>query len=1570
MSVKDLLQIPLLWISGLLRRRRPTRRLRHSRIVVQSLEARLLLTSCPFASHEPEFDELSDSEDFREHSASRYETYLVVFDGAPPAASDSGQAWAAHSAAAGPGTAASRAASDSRAASQRLRDEHHEFAQELEHQLGEAVQVRFDYTRALNGMALLLTERQAQQVAALPGVATVVQDSSLQRQQSSAQQIGAPALWDGSATGGVTGTMGEGVLVAIIDSGIDFDNASFAEVGPNDGYVHVNPFGAGSFLGVCDPAHPDYDASLGCNDKIVGAYDFTTDTTINDETYSDHGTSVAGIAVGNFVTVPVPGSSEVVQISGVAPHANIISYDVCDSTDSCSSSAIMAAVDQAIADGVDVINLSIAGVTENPWIAVMATALRNARDAGIFVAVAAGNDGPGDGTINGPADAPWVTSVAATLSDQFVISSIDVVGPGTVPDQLTGLTVTRGQNITISTDIGPAQIVHAVDIFPGDHLGSSPYPDGSLTGRIALIDRGTSLFATKVRNAYDAGAVAVIMINNVAGSPITMADVDGVPIPSVMVSQDDGTILRQWISDNPEATVRINAGTPQPVTVLADFSSRGPNIQADILSPSIAAPGPNVLAAVSESGEDSWQFFSGTSSASPHIAGAAALLTALHPTWTPAEIQSALLTTAQDSSTIAKDLRLIPADALDAGSGHVDLTKAALAGIVLNESAAAFQGSNPSTGGDPRALNLASFVDSRVDGATSWTRRIRSTQSVDVTWTPSFVSDSGLTLSIDAAPIVVAAAATMQFTLTAEISPDAPDEWLFGDLKLTPDAALPVAHFPVVVKPADRPGVAVRQSGSGTDASENGAVDFFDISLNSTPAGTVTIRIDADADTQVSTDGTSFASSVTLSFLNQEPQSVTVRAIDDTLAESRHTAVVTYAVVSPVEDPNYPLSPSPGEIAVSIYDNDAGVLSLSIERTSISEASGTSVATVTREAGSDLSQPLHVSLSSNPGVSFLTPTGEAVTGINIPAGQASANFQVVAVDNSLQDGNREIALSASVSGFSSAISTITVLDNDVPGPTVTGPVGSTEQPLPTLEWTTVEGADSYEVWLELVGDAENPILNPTVAGTSFIPPSSLAIGRYKLWVRGNLTGGVSTKWSVGAFQVNTRTVTDSLPYFADKRRPTITWSAVPGAVRYAVYISNVTQGQHPLYSEEVLAGTSFTPPADLEFGIHRIWVRAIGAGNYAARWSDHRDYYVGPELIGPVLPTFEFRPTFRWSAPVGAATHQIYISGPGGSVINVSRLTSTTYTPPDSLAVGRYVWWVRPATESGRNGAWSQPSETYIGGRPSVLNPSGTVTDASPRLAWTAVEGAASYQLFLRRLDEPQLLFDLADLTDTSFDPPILEDGEYRVWVRAKSEDGNHGLWSAPVDFSVSAYRSAVTVTPDQLHAITFSATPTLSWSASGVAASFDVYLHDGLTSIEETDIAADFWQTPELGIGAWHWWVRAIDPAGDPGPWSRSAVVDTSARAIGLAPLGATGVTPTFTWTPVTGADRYVLQVDNLTTGTPRIVREDRLDKTEYSVSFALDPGEYRFWIRAISNADPTAGFWSFAVDFSVVTN
>ncbi|MFC4555149.1 S8 family serine peptidase [Georgenia faecalis] len=685
-----------------------------------------------------------------------------------------------------------------------LADEQADLRARIAAEIGHTPTVDFTYAYALNGIAVALTADEAAAVAELPGVTSVVVDVERMPQSDNGPRwIGAPAIWEGTATG--VATRGEGIVVGVLDTGVNPSNPSFADSVPledgGDGYDHTNPRGAGTYVGICDPANTaQYDARFACNDKLIGAWDFVGDGPFDTD---GHGSHTASTAAGNQVAAVVEGPSGISEtrtISGVAPHANLITYDVC--VDGCSTAAITAAIDQAIRDEVDVINYSIGGDSpSNAWSDPDAQGFLAARAAGIFVATSAGNDGPDAETLGSPADVPWITSVAASTHDR------------TYPNTVTDLTRADGEGLApieglgFTTGHGSAPVVYAGDF--GDPLcQAGAFEDGELDGLIVVCDRGVNGRVEKGQVVADAGAAGMILANDEpSGASLTG---DAHVLPAVHISYDDGVVLKAWLAEGEGHTARITGATlsedPADGDITADFSSRGPNRAMDIVSPSVSAPGVDILAAAGVSTADAevepyWTFISGTSMASPHVAGAGALLVAQRPDWSPAELQSALMTTAERDLT--KEDGVTPADPFDQGSGRVDLDAAARAGLVLDESVADYEAANPAEGGDPSQLNLASMANGECLQECSWTRTLTGDAPGSVTWTASVTSAEGVTLTVEPATFTLADGATQDITVTAQVSAAELDVWAFGEVVLTPSAeGVPDAAFPVAVLPS------------------------------------------------------------------------------------------------------------------------------------------------------------------------------------------------------------------------------------------------------------------------------------------------------------------------------------------------------------------------------------------------------------------------------------------------------------------------------------------------------------------------------------------------------------------------------------------------------------------------------------------------------------------------------------------------------------------------------------------------------------------------------------------------
>jgi hypothetical protein len=665
-----------------------------------------------------------------------------------------------------------------------LRSQQDRFAALASQTLGRPIDVRLQYLHALNGMAVRVTPAEAAALASLPGVIAVHPDgASKPGTDVSHELILSHRIW-GGATGTGMPTRGEGIVVGVLDTGINPGHPSFAAT-DGDGFTHTNPYGSGSFVGVCDPAHPAHEDI--CNDKLIGAWNFN-EAAPNAQDSDGHGSQVASVIAGNRheAVITVGGDVYTRTIQGVAPRANVISYLACVAGP-CPHTSILAAVDQAIADGVDVLSYAISGA-DDPWTGVIQLAFLEAFDAGVFIAALGGNTGPGPGTRQN--SAPWNVAAAASSHHRVIAHTLDATAPLPVPPGLAGMAAVPGTGPALVGDIS-AEILSAERVDPDNALGCAAFPAGAFTGAIALIQRGICTFTTKVNNAADAGASAVVVFNNVGGPPIVMGGLLGTSIPSAFIEQESGNALGDFIAGNSPAptSAHLGAGTllilhSEWQDVIAGFSSRGPS-QFEILAPTLTAPGVNILSAtVAQPGDPvQYAFVQGTSMSAAHAAGAGALLKALRPGWSPAEIRSALASAAHSEGIVKEDGET-PATPFDMGSGRLDLDKAGRVGLVMDETYANFVAANPDTGGDPKTLNLPAMVNQNCAAACTWTRTVKHVADSVATYTALDVSPPGMTVAVDPATFTLAPGATQVIDVSVDVSGMPAGSWSFAELRL------------------------------------------------------------------------------------------------------------------------------------------------------------------------------------------------------------------------------------------------------------------------------------------------------------------------------------------------------------------------------------------------------------------------------------------------------------------------------------------------------------------------------------------------------------------------------------------------------------------------------------------------------------------------------------------------------------------------------------------------------------------------------------------------------------------
>ena len=515
-----------------------------------------------------------------------------------------------------------------------------------------------------NALFVRATAEQAEAIARTAGVRSVVRSRRYRPLLPGAiDVVGLPA----GARSGANARAGDGLKIAIIDSGIDSEHEAFRDDGlaPLAGYPKGRPehlrFANNKVVAV-----RSYVESLNSGELENSSPD---DVTPID--YSGHGTAVAMIAAGRRVDTPIG------PVEGVAPAARIGVYKVFGTpgvSDDTSNAALLGAVEDAITDGMDILNLSLGFLPFDPWNGSgpgclsggggepcdpVAWALESAvLDYGRVVVASAGNDAdvglrprePAAATITSPGNTPVVITVGATRNAQEYRESVRV-GETSFEARI-GLGPGLAAPLT-------ARAASAADF--DNSLGCSPYPEGALTGRIVIVDRGTCYFVRKVEFADAAGAVGVLVIDRLSNQLVTMTGLATTDIPAFFLGAADGEDAQRLLA-NPGSRLTLDPTptvVPDEWTRIVSFSSRGPALALHP-KPDLVAPGVVVYTAAPRyDGQGFLQNPSGfretigTSFSSPFVAGAAALAWQAHPEMTAREISSTLINTA--SQTILED---------------------------------------------------------------------------------------------------------------------------------------------------------------------------------------------------------------------------------------------------------------------------------------------------------------------------------------------------------------------------------------------------------------------------------------------------------------------------------------------------------------------------------------------------------------------------------------------------------------------------------------------------------------------------------------------------------------------------------------------------------------------------------------------------------------------------------------------------------------------------------------------------------------------------------------------------
>jgi len=649
------------------------------------------------------------------------------------------------------------------------------------------------YTAAFNGFAGIVSKSALDKLSSLSTVKAVYPDLVHHAQMdASLDLIGAVQTWE--QFGGKE-SAGAGVKVAIIDSGIRPENPLFSGenfTAPDAATLPTDDY--------CSEV-PDF-----CNNKLIvaRAADIVEGFSVVEEEYESplgfngHGTHVAGTAVGNYGVMAERDGAEA-EISGVAPAAYLMVYKGLYATpanpasSSGASSMLLSMLEAALTDGADIVNNSWGGgAGGNPNGSVYEDVLEAMHDAGVVTVFAAGNDGPGAGTIGCPGCSEDVITVANTTTGRLFANEVTVEGDTTL-GSIPALYSVGNPAIVFDSPI-TAPVVYAGEVDAANVEGCDAFAAGAFDGAIALISRGTCGFVTKIENAEAAGATAVL-VHNVDGrgeAPILMGGLsEAQTIPSLMLPATPGLALAN-LAETTEESLNVTIGSDIVRVVsdsLADImnesSSRGPNGDPTFLKPNIAAPGTRIFSGESPDApgheDQNFSFKNGTSMASPHVAGAAALLKQMHPDWTAQQIKSALVTSS--IRDILKEDASTAADNFDMGAGRLDLPRATTVELTYSD---------------------LSLVDGNcyLNCEMSITVTNTSDEEVTVDATAMF-NDSAISATVTPQMATLAAGASAEIMVAVDVTTASTGSWSFGGINwadtddTTTDYFIPVAIYPI-----------------------------------------------------------------------------------------------------------------------------------------------------------------------------------------------------------------------------------------------------------------------------------------------------------------------------------------------------------------------------------------------------------------------------------------------------------------------------------------------------------------------------------------------------------------------------------------------------------------------------------------------------------------------------------------------------------------------------------------------------------------------------------------------------
>lgn len=538
-----------------------------------------------------------------------------------------------------------------------------------------------------------------------------------------------------------------------------------------------------------------------------------------------------------------------------------------------------------------------------------------------------------------------------------------------------------------------------------------------------------------------------------------------------------------------------------------------------------------------------------------------------------------------------------------------------------------------------------------------------------------------------------------------------------------------------------------------------------------------------------------------------------------------------------------------------------------------------------------------------------------------------------------------------------------------------------EGTLATVSWQSRVPVEAFELQVVRLGAAPQIVISKMFWGTESTATLLLPNGRYRAWVRTVLPESIRSdetdgmvshpSWSdrTSAWSPSTvflrQVAPDGLRVQADPSGQTnVSWNEVEGATGYRVFIRDRVDFSKPPEVDEIVESNTASfqlPPQVIPY---EVWVQAIHDG-VRSRWSARERIEFWPMLRKPKQLAPDGNPDFSWIPVAGADSYDLSLSlNNYRAEIETYRVNGTSFRLTEPLPQGEYKWWVRPVPEVPTYVPASVTGFIFVSPLSfldlSLIDPD----EDAPVLKWFPSKAATHYRVYLRSWENEHTV-EVEDITDTEIQLAPLPAGRYQVWVQTTLEDGSSS-WGRQTTLHIPAPTSEAVASHLSVNRFA-SGRVNFSWIPAEGNVTYDVLLTSGLNSrmIRHHDLLSV--SVDDLPPGVWSWHVRAVTEEGQRGPWVAGEPFNTDSRAVLVVPESFSAVdNVTIRWLAHVEAIRFQLQIDNLTTGQAKVIREDHLTGSRYQAKTSLTPGEYRVWVRAIS-ADGTFAPWSRWHDFTV---